>query len=150
LLDTYDVLVDGKWIAFGSPDWVALYDAELSKAAAIATENGVPLIIISQADPQVFPEEKNEDSLTATNIGKFAQLRKIQRDFALAHPDTTLSIDLNDVLCGTGICEGKTPSGDEIRPDHLHFSPAGSKYVAPAVTAAIETAMKQWYSQHTN
>jgi peptidoglycan/LPS O-acetylase OafA/YrhL len=150
LRDTYDVLVDGKWIAFGSPDWVALYDAELSKAAAIATENGVPLIIISQADPQVFPEEKNEDSLTATNIGKFAQLRKIQRDFTLAHPDTTLSIDLNDVLCGTGICEGKTPSGDEIRPDHLHFSPAGSKYVAPAVTAAIEDALKQWYSQHTN
>ncbi|CAB4606947.1 unannotated protein [freshwater metagenome] len=150
LRDTYDVLVDGKWIAFGSPDWVALYDAELSKAAAIATENGVPLIIISQADPQVFPEEKNEDSLTATNIGKFAQLRKIQRDFALTHPDTTLSIDLNDVLCGTGICEGKTPSGEEIRPDHLHYSPAGSKYVAPAVTTAIETALKQWYAQHTN
>ena len=150
LRDTYDVLVNGKWITFGSPEWIALYDAELSKAAAIATENGVPFIIISQADPQVFPEEKNEDSLTAANIGKFAQLRKIQRDFALAHPDTSLSIDLNDVLCGTGICEGKTPSGEEIRPDHLHYSPAGSKYVAPAVTAAIESAMKQWYSQHTN
>ena len=148
LRDTYDVLVDGKWITFGSPEWIALYDAELSKAAAIATENGVPLIIISQADPQVFPEEKNEDSLTAANIGKFAQLRQIQRAFALAHPDTTLSIDLNDVLCGSGTCEGTTPSGEEIRPDHLHYSPSGSKYVAPLVSAAIESALRQWYAQH--
>ena len=144
LRDTYDVLVGGKWITFGSPEWIGLYDAELNKAAAIAAENGVPLIIISQADPQVFPEEKNEDSLTAANIGKFAQLRKIQRDFALAHPATTFSIDLNDVLCAQGICEGTTPNGDPVRPDHLHYSAAGSSYVAPAVTTAIETALGNW------
>ena len=144
LRDTYDVLVRGKWITFGSPEWIALYGAELNNAAAIAAGNGVPLIIISQVDPKVFPEERNEDSLTPANIGKFAQLRQIQRDFALAHPATTLFIDLNDVLCARGICDGTTPSGDQIRPDHLHYSSAGSKYVAPAVTTAIETALQNW------
>jgi len=150
LRDTYDVRVDGKWIVFGSPEWVALYDAELDKAAAIATENGVPLIVLSQADPTVFPGEKNEDSLTAANIGKFAQLRQIQRNYALAHSSTTISIDINDLLCSGGSCEETTPSGEIIRPDHLHFSAAGARYLAPRTATAIEDALKQWYAQHTN
>jgi len=150
LRDTYDVLVDGKWIAFGSPEWVALYDAELDKAAAIATENGVPLIILSQADPKVFPAEKNEDSLTAANIGKFTQLRQIQRNYALAHSSTTISIDINDLMCSSGSCEETTPSGEIIRPDHLHFSAAGARYLAPRTATAIEDALKRWYPQHTN
>ncbi len=150
LRDTYDVLVDGKWIAFGSAEWVALYDAELDKAAAIATENGVPLILLSQADPKVFPGEKNEDSLTAANIGKFTELRQIQRNFALAHSSSTISIDLNDLMCSSGSCEETTPSGEIIRPDHLHYSAAGARYLAPRTAAAIEDALKQWYPQLTN
>jgi peptidoglycan/LPS O-acetylase OafA/YrhL len=150
LRDTYDVRIDGKWIAFGSPEWVALYEAELDKAAAIATENGVPLIILSQADPKVFPEEKNEDSLTATNIGKFTQLRQIQRNYALAHSSSTISIDINDLMCSSGSCEETTPSGEIIRPDHLHYSSEGARYLAPRVAAEIEDALKQWYSENTN
>ena len=150
LRDTYDVRVDGKWIAFGSPEWVALYNAELDKAAAIATENEVPLIILSQADPKVFPGEKNEESLTADNIGKFTQLRQIQRNYVLAHPSSTISIDINDLMCSGGSCEETTPSGEIIRPDHLHFSAAGARYLAPRAATAIEDALKQWYAQHTN
>ena len=150
LRDTYDVRVDGKWIAFGSPEWVALYNAELDKAAAIATENEVPLIILSQADPKVFPGEKNEESLTADNIGKFTQLRQIQRNYALAHSSSTISIDINDLMCSGGSCEETTPSGEIIRPDHLHFSAAGARYLAPRTATAIEDALKQWYAQHTN
>lgn len=133
---------------FGSPEWVALYDAELDKAATIATENGVPLILLSQADPKVFPNEASEDSLTAANIGKFAQLRRIQHDYATAHPDTTISIDMNDLLCGSGTCEETTSTGDLIRPDHLHFSSAGSAFVAPRLSTAIEQALTRWYAKH--
>jgi len=150
LRDTYDVFVGGKWIAFGSAEWVALYDAELDKATAIATENRVPLIILSQADPKVFPGEKNEESLTADNIGKFTQLRQIQRNYALAHSSSTISIDINDLMCSGGSCEETTPSGEIIRPDHLHFSAAGARYLAPRTATAIEDALKQWYAQHTN
>jgi fumarate hydratase class II len=120
------------------------------KAAAIATENGIPLVIVSQADPRVFPDEKSEDSLTASNIGKFAQLRQIQRDYALAHSDTTVSIDLNELLCAGGSCEDLTPSGEAIRIDDLHYSTAGAAHIAPIVTTAIEGALKQWYAQHSN
>lgn len=150
LRDTYDVLVDGTWVSFGSPEWTDLYNAELDKAAAIATENGIPLVIVSQADPLVIPDEKSEDSLTASNIGKFAQLRQIQREYARAHSDTTVSIDLNELLCAGGTCEELTSSGETIRIDDLHYSTAGSAHIAPAVTTAIETALKQWYAQHTN
>ncbi len=150
LRDTYDVLVNGTWVAFGSPEWIALYNAELDKAAAIATENGIPLVIVSQADPKVLPDEKREDSLTASNIGKFAQLRQIQREYALANSDTTVSIDLNELLCAGGPCEELTPSGKTIRIDHLHYSTAGSAHIAPTLTTAIETALKQWYAQPTN
>jgi peptidoglycan/LPS O-acetylase OafA/YrhL len=150
LRDTYDVLVNGTWVAFGSPEWIALYNAELDKAAAIATENGIPLVIVSQADPKVLPDEKREDSLTASNIGKFAQLRQIQREYALANSDTTVSIDLNELLCAGGPCEELTPSGKTIRIDHLHYSTAGAAHIAPTLTTAIETALKQWYAQPTN
>jgi hypothetical protein len=148
--DTYDVLVDGTWVSFGSTEWIDLYNAELDKAAAIATENGLPLVIVSQADPRVIPNEKSEDSLTASNIGKFAQLRQIQRDYALAHSWSTISIDINDLMCSGGSCEETTPSGEIIRPDHLHFSAAGARYLAPRVAAAIEDALKQWYTQRPN
>jgi peptidoglycan/LPS O-acetylase OafA/YrhL len=150
LRDTYDVLVNGTWVAFGSPEWIALYNAELDKAAAIATENGIPLVIVSQADPKVLPDEKREDSLTASNIGKFTQLRQIQREYALVNSDTTVSIDLNELLCAGGPCEELTPSGKTIRIDHLHYSTAGAAHIAPTVTTAIETALKQWYAQPTN
>jgi len=150
LRDTYDVLVDGTWVSFGSTEWIDLYNAELDKAAAIATENGIALVIVSQADPRVIPNEKSEDSLTASNIGKFAQLRQIQRDYALAHSWSTISIDINDLMCSGGSCEETTPSGEIIRPDHLHFSAAGARYLAPRVAAAIEDALKQWYTQRPN
>ena len=148
LRDTYDVLVDGRWVAFGSPEWIALYDAELDKAGAIAAENGVPLILLSQADPRVFPDEASEDSLTAANIGKFSQLRRIQREYALAHPGTTMSIDMTDILCAGGTCEETTPSGEAIRPDHLHYSAAGAAHVAPRLSTAIEQALTRWYAAH--
>jgi hypothetical protein len=150
LRDTYDVLVNGTWVAFGSPEWIALYNAELDKAAAIATENGIPLVIVSQADPKVLPDEKREDSLTASNIGKFTQLRQIQREYALVNSDTTVSIDLNELLCAGGPCEELTPSGKTIRIDHLHYSTAGAAHIAPTVTTAIESAFKQWHAQHRN
>lgn len=148
LRDTYDVLVDGRWVTFGSPEWIALYNAQLEKAAAIATENGVPFILLSQADPKPFVDEKNEDSLTAKNIGKFADLRAIQRDFAAAHADSTILIDMNELLCPKNQCETKTPTGDPIRYDDLHFTLAGSKYMGPRLTDAIEAAMTKWYAQH--
>jgi peptidoglycan/LPS O-acetylase OafA/YrhL len=150
LRDTYDVLVNGTWVAFGSPEWIALYNAELDKAAAIATENGIPLVIVSQADPKVLPDEKREDSLTASNIGKFTQLRQIQREYALVNSDTTVSIDLNELLCAGGPCEELTPSGKTIRIDHLHYSTAGAAHIAQTVTTAIESAFKQWHAQHRN
>jgi peptidoglycan/LPS O-acetylase OafA/YrhL len=150
LRDTYDVLVNGTWVAFGSPEWIALYNAELDKAAAIATENGIPLVIVSQADPKVLPDEKREDSLTASNIGKFTQLRQIQREYALVNSDTTVSIDLNELLCAGGPCEELTPSGKTIRIDHLHYSTAGAAHIAPTVTTAIESTFKQWHAQHRN
>ncbi len=148
LRDTYDVLVDGRWVTFGSPEWISLYNAQLEKAAAIATENGVPFVLLSQADPKVFPDEKNEDSLTAKNIGKFAELRAIQRNFTAAHADSTILIDMNELLCPSSQCEEKTPSGDLIRFDNLHFTIAGAKYIAPRLTDAIEAAMSKWYAQH--
>ena len=145
LRDTYSVLVDGRWIEFGSEEWIALYQAELDKAAAIATESSVPLIILSQADPKPFPEERSEDSLTAKNIGRFPQLRAIQRDYVDAHPQSTILIDVNDLLCPDGRCESTTSTGDIIRDDNLHFSIAGAKYLAPRLTRSIESALQRWF-----
>ena len=55
---------------------------------------------------------------------------------------------MNDLLCGSGTCEETTSTGDLIRPDHLHFSSAGSAFVAPRLSTAIEQALTQWYAKH--
>lgn len=150
LRDTYDVLVDGEWIPFGSAQWIETYEKQLEDAAAIAYENGVPLIILSQADPKPFPEEQFEDSLVAKNIGRFSQLRTIQRDFADRHQSTTIVIDVNELLCPSEVCETNTPSGEIIRTDNLHFSIAGSQYLAPRLTEQIERQLNDWYRSSPN
>lgn len=150
LRDTYDILLDGKWITFGSPEWIDVYEAQLEKAVSIAAENAVPLILLSQADPEPFPEEKFEDSLVAKNITRFSRLREIQRSFAANHPDSTLLIDVSEVLCPNGKCQTTTPSGETIRTDGLHFSLAGSKYIAPGLTEQINRALATWYQQNPN
>lgn len=146
LRDTYDVLVDSEWIPFGSPRWIEIYNEQLTDASAIASENGVPLIILSQADPKPLPEEQREDSLVAKNIGRFTQLRTIQRDFAARHRSNTIVIDVNELLCPNAECETKTPSGEIVRPDNLHFSLAGAQQLAPRLTEQIERKLKDWYA----
>jgi len=148
LLDTYDVLVDGEWIPFGSPRWIEIYDNQLKDAAAIASENGVPLIILSQADPKPFLEERFEENLVAKNIGRFTQLRTIQRDFADRYQSTTIVIDVNELLCPNAVCETITPSGEIIRRDNLHFSLAGAQHLAPRLTEQIERELKDWYASN--
>jgi len=54
------------------------------------------------------------------------------------------------LLCARGSCEDLTPNGETIRIDDLHYSTAGSAHIAPTVTTAIESALKRWYSQHSN
>ena len=90
--------------------------------------------------------ERSEDSLTAKNIGRFAQLRAIQRDYVASHPQSTIFIDVNELLCPGNRCESTTLAGDTIRPDNLHFSLAGSKYLAPRLTQSIETALQKWFA----
>lgn len=148
LRDTYDVLIDGEWVPFGSPRWIEIYDDQLEEAVAVAAENGVPLIILAQADPKPIPEEQVEESLVTKNIGRFAQLRMIQRDFADRHPSTTIVIDINDLLCPGATCETTTASGEIIRPDNLHFSLAGSRHIAPRLTEQIERAVTGWYNRN--
>ena len=150
LRDTYDVLVDGQWIPFASPRWTEIYETQLEAAVAVAEEYDVPLILLSQADPAPFPDENYEDSLVAKNIGRFAQLRAIQRDFVARHESSTILIDINEILCPNSECTKTTPAGDVIRPDNLHYSIAGSKFIAPRVTEAIEQSVARWYGRTSN
>lgn len=150
LRDTYEVLIDGEWIAFGSPQWIEIYEKQLEDAVAIASENGVPLIILSQADPKPLPEEQREDSLVAKNIGRFTQLRTIQRDFANRHQASAILIDVNELLCPAEKCAITTESGEIIRADNLHFSLAGSRYLAPSLSEQIEQSLANWRRRQTN
>lgn len=143
LFDTYDYKVDGKWVIFGTPEWVAIYNENLESARRVSTASGAKFMLLSQADPLADPTQQGDgqESLLPANIWRFGFVRDLQRKFAEAHPQDTVFVDLQPIVCPNDSCKGVAIDPNGIRPDGIHFTPSAVVAMAPKVQAAIEAAM---------
>jgi peptidoglycan/LPS O-acetylase OafA/YrhL len=141
LFDTTEVYVDGRWIAFGTPEWDGLYLESLDGARVAATVDGARFVILGQNDPVPNPDEPFREALRPQNVWRFGHLRDLQRSFAEQHPADTRYIDLQALLCPGGPCPTTSPDGVVYRPDGVHWVVDGAREVAPKVTAALYQAL---------
>ena len=143
LFDTYDIKVDGRWVTFGSPEWVAIYNENLESARQIATASGAKFMLVSQADPLADPSQSGDgqESLLPANIWRFGFVRDLQRKFAEAHANDTVFVDLQPIVCPNDSCRGVIVDPKGTRPDGVHFTKEAVLAIAPQMQAAIEKAM---------
>lgn len=143
LLDTYDSKIDGRWVSFGSPEWVNVYNENLESTRQIVITSGAKFMLLSQADPVPDPTQSGDgqESLLPANIWRFEFVRDLQRRFAEAHPQDTVFVDLQPIICPEGTCRGAAidPNGD--RPDGIHLTPGAVNAIGPQVQSAIERAL---------
>jgi len=143
LLDTYDNKVDGKWIAFGSPEWDAMYLSLMNRAREIATSSGATFMVIGQADPLADPTQSGDgqETLLPENLWRFEHVRDLQREFAEQHSNDTVFVDLQPIVCPNDSCKGVVIDPKGTRPDGVHFTKEAVLAIAPQMQSAIERAM---------
>ncbi len=143
LFDTYDYRVDGRWVTFGTPEWTQIYEAELESARQLVVPSGAKFMLLSQPDPLADPSQKGDgqESLLPQNIWRFGFVRDLQRKFAERHPDDTVFVDLQPIVCPNDSCKGVLVDPKGTRPDGVHFTADEVKRLGPQMQAAIEAAM---------
>ena len=143
LFDTYDFKVDGKWVTFGTSEWVAIYNENLESARRVSTASGAKFMLLSQADPLADPTQHGDgqESLLPENIWRFGFVRDLQRKFAEAHSQNTVFVDLQPIVCPNDSCKGAPIDPGGNRPDGIHFTTSAVAAIASELQAAIERAM---------
>lgn len=143
LFDTYDYRVDGRWVPFGSQEWVSLYNENLESARQLATASGSTFMLIGQSDPLADPSQKDDgqETLLPSNIWRFGFVRDLQRKFAEQHSNDTVFVDLQPIVCPNDSCKGVVIDPKGTRPDGVHFTKEAVLAMAPEMQRAIEKAM---------
>ncbi len=141
MFDTVDYLVDDQWVTFGSPEWDAVYVANMEQARQVATAGGATFVLLGQADPVANPDEHDQESLLPANLWRYGHLRDLQRQFAAAHPADTRFIDLQPIVCPDDICARMTLDVPGGRVDGIHFSFTAAQAIATPIEDAFEAAV---------
>jgi peptidoglycan/LPS O-acetylase OafA/YrhL len=142
--DTWDEKVGGRWLDFGTPEWDAVYLANLEDARSVATSRGAAFLLVAQADPIADPSQKEMENLLPQNIWRYGHLRDLQKQFAATHPTDTHVVDLQPIVCPNDSCAGMTLDAPGLRADGVHFWKDKANSVAPLgpqIQAAILTSL---------
>lgn len=145
LFDTYDYRVNDQWVRFGSPEWVAIYNENLESARQLVIASGATFMLLAQADPLADPSQSGDgqESLLPANIWRFGFVRDLQKKFAEAHPEDTVFVDLQPIICPDDSCKGVAIDPNGVRPDGVHFTTSAVVAMGPQIQAAIEKAMSR-------
>ncbi len=139
LWDSYDVKVDGRWLSFGSTEFDSAYTAALEQLRDSITSESSHLVLLVQPIPGNYPsdwaKQYTQDSST------FPHINELLRQFASTHADVGL-IDLDHWLCPEGICRTTDGEDHKLRLDGLHFTSAGTAFVAPFLTEQFNAILR--------
>ena len=120
--ETYDRIVGGKRVQFGSKQWDRMMLGEIDQAAHRLTADGAHLVITTMA-PRA-PNELLSPVAAAAESARFVHLNELYTQYAHAHPETTSVVDFADAVCPGGPPCPRTVDGIDLRPlDGLHFTP---------------------------
>jgi len=96
-------------------------------------------VILLQEPP--FVNSGNPTQPTSSDVG-FEQMNALLREVAARHPAHVEVINLESRVCPSGPPCPATLAGLKLRPDHEHYGPAGSLWVAEWLMPRIVAAAK--------
>ena len=135
--DTYDRYVNGRIVEFGTPEFDQMYLDALERTLTPLTDDQPQVVLLDQALPFTVyePNGRPAENWRVLHMGE------LYRRYAATHPHTSV-VDLKPIVCPDDPCSNQTPEGDAIRNDGLHYTAAGTAYLAPGLAEAIITAAR--------
>jgi len=125
--ELFDVRVDGRWLAFGSPGADAFLRERLERATAVLTAGGARLALLTL--PDLAPRSTGIYAPVRGDGERVAHWNALLAAHARRHGDRVVLVDLAAHLCADGDCE-TTPEGRRARSDGMHFDTDGARRVA--------------------
>jgi hypothetical protein len=130
----------GSWTNILHPQFAAYIKSQLEKAAAVANDDGLPMVFLTAPCTQE-PEQPDGDAWPEDNPARREAYNKMLRQIAAAHPGTVSVADLDKAACPGGQY-ASTVHGVEIRTvdDGVHFTAQGGIFVARTIMPPIVAA----------
>jgi len=126
--EIFDREIDGKWQAFGSPEYDAVLEPTLQKAVDALHSQGAPVIVLTT--PRFTRDDgTSAKEWTQNDVSRTDHFNALLRRLAEKNPGAVKLIDFADYLCPGNECR-KEIDGVPIRPDGLHFKEADAKIAA--------------------
>ncbi|HEY2671899.1 MAG TPA: acyltransferase family protein [Rugosimonospora sp.] len=125
-----DAKLNGKYTHVGNPDFDAYLTGQLDQAVGIAGSHGARVVLLTAA--YTHRAERPDGGLYAEDQpSRVDAWNALVRAEAAKHPDTTMVLDLNKVVCPDGRYT-ESINGLQVRSDGLHFTPEGvQQLIAP-------------------
>jgi|GEM_PF-973493 len=123
--------VDGGWTDLTDPGTAARYRESLATLAEVTTRGRTSVVI---ANARLHTGDATPEQAAAFNA--------LVDEFAAAHPQVTV-LDLQSEVCTDAACTPMTLLGQGMyTDDRVHFSDAGTKQIAPWLSAQILAAYR--------
>jgi peptidoglycan/LPS O-acetylase OafA/YrhL len=125
-----DAKLDGRYTHVGNPDFDAYLTGQLDQAVRIAGSHGARVVLLTAA--YTHRAERPDGGLyNEDQPSRVDSWNALVRAEATRHPDNTMVLDLNKLVCPDGRYT-ESINGLQVRSDGLHFTPEGvQQLIAP-------------------
>jgi peptidoglycan/LPS O-acetylase OafA/YrhL len=123
--ETYDKVVDGRTLAFGSPEYDAWFATQLDGLVAQVSAGGARVALLTAPCNQ-RPEALSGDKLPEDQPARIDHLNDLYRAAAARHPDAAAVVDLHEHVCPRGAYAADLDGVALRADDGVHFTPAGA------------------------
>jgi peptidoglycan/LPS O-acetylase OafA/YrhL len=137
--DTYDMNVEGRSLALGTPDADAYTLAGLERAVDVLASRGGTVVLLTTP----YPEKRDlalDGRTNRVDPKRIDELNVLYRNVVEERPDEAVVVDLNGYLDAMGNPDAL--DGVDLRIDDLHFTPDGAdiivRWLAPQLTNIAE------------
>jgi hypothetical protein len=130
--DSYSFVADGKLLQAGTREWNDHFLAGLERDLDLFTADGAKFMLLTYPfyRPPQWSLLPNGDELEEEAQGRIETVNDLYRQFAAAHADKVMLVDMNDFVCPEGKFTDIVIDGVRLREDGGHFTEAGSLVVA--------------------
>jgi peptidoglycan/LPS O-acetylase OafA/YrhL len=132
-----DLVIDGRTIVAGTPEWETTIQSRMDSALARLTAGGARVVLVTEAAPAPNPAQGIEAFNRQADDEGYARLNDLLRRFAARHPENVTLFDLAERVCPGGAPCPSDVAGLEVRPDGRHFTPAAAVWAVRILLSDI-------------
>ena len=128
-----DLVIDGRTIVAGTPEWETTIQSRMDSALARLTAGGARVVLVTEAAPAPNPAQGIETFDRQADDEGYARLNDLLRRFAARHPENVTLFDLAQRVCPGGVPCPTDVAGVDAR----HFTPAAAVWAVRILLSDI-------------